>query len=836
MNPIPKLISVGVISHSIIQRYLSNQARLKELLLKMPKETVHVPVLKEGRKVKKESSVRYPAGIINLQVLGSGAIGAPRSLYVFTDQTRYLFNCGEGTQRLAHEHKMKLAKLEHIFVTNNSWDNTGGLPGVALTIQDIGVPEITLHGPPRVEKLFEGTKRFVVLNNLKVKVADTTGTSFGDHILQVDYVKLYPSLTEDSTEKSSSSEESLIDEDETDYYTPIKGCKRQLEITQEGEQKKRTKIETDASDDESSDVVLSYVCRPRKKEGTLLIEKCVEFGVPAGPLLGKLKSGQNVTLPNGTIVKADDVRSPDCPGPVFIVVDCPHEKYLESFVRNPILSQFHDPTRPEDFPHVVVHFTPTSIMLNPQYKEWMEKFRLATKHLILNESCIGMGSEAVHRIQAKLNLLDTEMFPILKEEGVESFYPVSEEMKSSVNVFKKPAIMDEIKVPVIMGTTLLKYVLRPNPEIDSSSSLTIDPQESVREVFESEVFASKLEKLKTKLSTLPQTGTDLYPEFLFLGTGSCIPNKTRNTSGILVHTDPDNYILMDCGEGTYGQLVRFFGSNNVERILSKLKAIYISHLHADHHIGLVQVIRKRFAALRSMNLPPSPVYLLAPHQIQTWLHLYNKNFERIKGTYHLIPNIILRKGDDAVVQENILLSELKHILGFDEIQTTLVRHCPNAFGVAIKHSSGWKITYSGDTMPCDALVDLGKDSDVLIHEATMEDDLKQEAKIKMHSTTSEAIEIGNKMRAKFILLTHFSQRYAKVPVINENFSSNVGIAFDNMRVRKCDLPKIPFMYDALNVMFTDDVEEMEQKAMRRSKRKELEAMNTKQMSLKKTMP
>lgn len=131
-------------------RNLSNRAKLKDLLLTMPKETIHIPPLKEGRKAKKESSVKYPAGIINLQVLGSGAKGSPRSLYVFTDQTRYLFNCGEGTQRLAHEHKMKLAKLEHVFITHKTWDNTGGLPGVALTIQDIGVPEITLHGPPNL--------------------------------------------------------------------------------------------------------------------------------------------------------------------------------------------------------------------------------------------------------------------------------------------------------------------------------------------------------------------------------------------------------------------------------------------------------------------------------------------------------------------------------------------------------------------------------------------------------------------------------------------------------------------------------------------------------------
>lgn len=73
---------------------------------------------------------------------------------------RYLFNCGEGTQRLAHEHKMKLSKIEHIFITQPIWKNIGGLPGIALTIQDVGVPEITLHGPKGlVSKLIYFFKR-----------------------------------------------------------------------------------------------------------------------------------------------------------------------------------------------------------------------------------------------------------------------------------------------------------------------------------------------------------------------------------------------------------------------------------------------------------------------------------------------------------------------------------------------------------------------------------------------------------------------------------------------------------------------------------------------------
>lgn len=43
-----------------------------------------------------------------------------------------------------------------------------------------------------------------------------------------------------------------------------------------------------------------------------------------------------------------------------------------------------------------------------------------------------------------------------------------------------------------------------------------------------------------------------------------------------------------------------------------------------------------------------------------------------------------------------------------DIETTLVEHCPNAFGVSFTHVNGWKVTYSGDTMPCNSLVKLGK--------------------------------------------------------------------------------------------------------------------------------
>jgi ribonuclease Z len=57
---------------------------------------------------------------------------------------------------------------------------------------------------------------------------------------------------------------------------------------------------------------------------------------------------------------------------------------------------------------------------------------------------------------------------------------------------------------------------------------------------------------------------------------------------------------------------------------------------------------------------------------------------------------------------------------------------------------------------------------VLIHEATFDDELKGDALAKKHSTTSEALDIGARMGAKAVVLTHFSQRYQKIPVLQQD--------------------------------------------------------------------
>ena len=284
---------------------------------------------------------------------------------------------------------------------------------------------------------------------------------------------------------------------------------------------------------------------------------------------------------------------------------------------------------------------------------------------------------------------------------------------------------------------------------------------------------------------------------------------------VLCNFSEESCFLLDCGEGTYGQIVRFYGKEGTDNVMKKLKMIYVSHLHADHHLGLIDLLQRR------RTLTDEKVVLIAPIQINTWLNFYNNRITEIESTYELVPNGDLL----SCFNDDKTFDSIKRKLGLVEIETCYVKHCPNAFGLSFKIPNKMicerfpleviKITYSGDCLPSKELAKLGEYSDLLIHEATMEDALSDEAKIKMHSTISEAIAVGREMNAQYTMLTHFSQRYAKIPLMDSESCPNVGIAFDNMEVTLNDLPVLHLMYEPLKLMFNDHFQQMEQKAVKR---------------------
>ncbi|XP_074040729.1 ribonuclease Z isoform X2 [Leptinotarsa decemlineata] len=856
-------------------------SKLHSVLKNMPKEPKHISEAQKQRRKIKEKFSKYVPGKVTLQVLGTGAKGAPRALYLFTDQSRYLFNCGEGTQRLAHEHKMKLAKLEHIFITQPVWKNIGGLPGTALTIQDVGVPDITLHGPAGLDEIFVATKRFVIIKDLKIHMAVCNEHNFfEDNVMRVEYVPIVRTSKVSCYSSTKQKEGMVVDDEEKFKNSEINAVVDQVDAaTSTRSEKPRRKMRSSSGSTSGEETVnddidyyahehsgsrtspkpissiseqilqetkekgisMIYICKLHPKPGALNLEKCVKMGVPPGPLLGKLKAGENIELPNGNVVSTKDVCEPDDPGPVFVVVDCPTLEYIDSLLSSEAIKRHQDSAKcDEDLASVVVHFTPKEVVSDTRYKQWIDKFSPSTQHIMLNEFNTCMGSESVYRIQYKLNLLSDELFPLLRDKGTQVIREISganvkkkqkyEDGTGNTGCTQNDLNLDNLTMqsrpaspsePFVFPNTFCNFHLRPKKGLDRTTELKINPKEYIEETMVLEEFSKLLSELKTKLIQKKLTLANVnYPKILFLGTGSCIPNKTRNTSGILVTLSDSQNIILDCGEGTYGQIVRFFGSDQADKVLANIDAIYVSHLHADHHIGLIGLLQGRRRAIENIGLDKGPAYLFAPNQIMAWLSFYNKCFETINAEFKLVPNGELMF-NNPIYPENskmVIMNQLK----MSDIETCLVRHCPNAFGVAFTTENGIKLTYSGDTMPTESLVQLGTNSDILIHEATMEDELSHEAVIKMHSTTSQAIDVGIKMNAKNIILTHFSQRYARLPRFNENFNNNVGVAFDNMQVSLDNVSLLPELQPALKLMFAEHCEELENKALKRQMRLERE--------------
>lgn len=88
---------------------------------------------------------------INLQVISNGYAGTSKSIILNNDQTNYLFNCGEGTQRTLQEKntawEIKFSKTKHLFLTRKSWDTIGGLLGVCISLKEAYLDEINFHAP-----------------------------------------------------------------------------------------------------------------------------------------------------------------------------------------------------------------------------------------------------------------------------------------------------------------------------------------------------------------------------------------------------------------------------------------------------------------------------------------------------------------------------------------------------------------------------------------------------------------------------------------------------------------------------------------------------------------
>ncbi|XP_049600942.1 zinc phosphodiesterase ELAC protein 2 [Syngnathus scovelli] len=738
---------------------------------------------KESRS--KRGEVHGPATVY-VQVVGAGSRDNAASLYVFSEFNRYLFNCGEGTQRLMHEHKLRASRLDNIFLTRMSWENVGGLSGMILTLKDTGVPDCVLSGPPQLESYVKAIKTFSgPLDSIKLSVRPYTDQTYTDDTMTVVQVPIFasPGNSRLSPGISRSPSPTSLGRD-GDHLDDVKD--------QSGD---KSQVPRDSS------LVVAFICKLHPKKGNFLVLEAKELGLPVGtaaigPLIADLKSGKSIMY-DGKEIRPEQVCTPTDPGPVFVIVECPSEEFVGPLCDSQPISRYHNGGA-EDAPALVVHITPEALLKTDRYRAWMERFPSSTEHLILNEHAGSAHNVRSHKIQAQLNMIHPDIFPHL------TAYTPNEPRTS-------------FKVSAVRAECLLKFQLRPVIEWQRDAIPPCIHEEFVKEAFDVPNFLQEVDKcqqLRSNGSAAPP-GQAEYPEFVFLGTGSALPMKIRNVSSTLINISSGRSLLLDCGEGTFGQLCRHYG-DGVDEVLSDISAVFVSHMHADHHTGLVKLLYQRRRALATLGKAWRPVLLLAPWDMMSWLRQYHAGCEEILHHVNFIPNDVLRhKAEAPKPRTRALIGALLEKNDLEKFETCTVRHCKNAFGCSLTHRSGWKVVFSGDTMPCDALVHIGKNATLLIHEATLEDGLEEEAVDKRHSTTSQAIDVGMRMRADFIMLNHFSQRYAKIPLFSDDFTERVGISFDHMRVRLGDLKILPSLIPALKTLFAEELEEMEERRERR---------------------
>lgn len=251
---------------------------------------------------------------------------------------------------------------------------------------------------------------------------------------------------------------------------------------------------------------------------------------------------------------------------------------------------------------------------------------------------------------------------------------------------------------------------------------------------------------------------------------------------------------------------RSFGAAGAASYLASLQAVWISHMHADHHGGLYPLLQRRTAAL-GQDAPA--LLVVGPWPLLKVLQAY---LGAIPLSFLFLPNnhFVMRQRPDYRPPPAHILAAYERVvaaLGLTTFEPFPVEHVNNSFGLRLEGAKGWKVVFSGDTRPCEATVAAAKGATLLVHEATFEDDMRGEAIAKRHSTTAEAVDVGMRAGAWRTILTHFSSRYPKMPALDLKAIGRVGVAFDFMRVNLKDLKMLPAFVKAQDLLLVAEKEE-----------------------------
>ena len=282
----------------------------------------------------------------------------------------------------------------------------------------------------------------------------------------------------------------------------------------------------------------------------------------------------------------------------------------------------------------------------------------------------------------------------------------------------------------------------------------------------------------------------------FLGTGAATPTRARNVTSIALQP-PERQggaplFLFDCGEGTQHQILR---APHVK--LSHLARVFFTHLHGDHLFGLPGLLASRALALGGEA--PSSVTLHGPAALADYLRgVAQATGMRFRpGGSDGGLNIEAVAGPGVVYEDDFLRVECAPARHGIEAYAYAVteRDLPGTFDVEKARGlgiapgpiygrlkagetvtlpdgrtidgreltgptpPGRKVVFSGDTIYTPDVVELARDADLLIHEATYAPADLALAQRALHSTSDMAARVAREANVKVLFLTHVSPRY-----------------------------------------------------------------------------
>jgi ribonuclease Z len=280
---------------------------------------------------------------------------------------------------------------------------------------------------------------------------------------------------------------------------------------------------------------------------------------------------------------------------------------------------------------------------------------------------------------------------------------------------------------------------------------------------------------------------------VFLGTSSGVPTIQRGLSSIALIRGTE-LLLFDAGEGMQRNFIKAgLGMNK------KMK-IFITHMHADHCVGLLGLLQTMELQGREKSID-----IYGEPRLEEFI----RENMRIIG-FRLAFDIIVRKieKEGVIVREDdyqVSCSQALHSvpsfafcleeydrpgvfnvtearrLGIPEgnLYSKLQRgedivyagKTVRASHIVGRPRKGRKVGISGDTRPTDKLARFFKECDLLVFESTYTHDKQQKAVENGHSTAAEAATIAKKAKADKLLLTHFSARYDETSLLVKEASA-----------------------------------------------------------------